>query len=202
MLLTRDSPDLLSIISGGTHDFKLILDFLPCYLPQFTKFRNIMMGVSLGGHTAWRMPAIAPGQLEAIIIVVGCPSLTSLLLERLDFDAASVGLEASQLHEASYDELAENMTETQKKRWPRPLAELVREADMNIEHSFASVPMMLCNGKYDRLVPAAHTAAWLERRRRRGVDVSDTELFIQDNTGHSCTKEMVAKIADWIRERW
>lgn len=49
-----------------------------------------------------------------------------------------------------------------------------------------------------------HTASWLERRRDRlgGDGVADTELFVQDNTGHSCTKEMVAKIADWIGQRW
>lgn len=193
--------DLLSTISGGTHDFKLVLDYLPCYLPQFTKFHNVMMGVSLGGHTAWRMPALAPGQLEGIVIVVGCPSLTSLLLERLDFDATSVDLEAAQLHEASYDELEAHMTEQQKSRWPRPLATLVRQADLEIGNSFPDVPMMLCNGKYDRLVPAAHTAYWLERRRQRGA-LGDTELFIQDNTGHSCTTEMVTKIANWIRDRW
>lgn len=201
------SMDLLSTISGATHDFKLILDYLPCYLPQFTKLHNIMMGVSLGGHTAWRLPALlAPGQLSGIIIVVGCPSLTSLLLERLDFDASSVGLDASQLHEASYDMLEAHMTAEQRRRWPRSLANLVRQADLDIEYKFPmDVPMILCNGKYDRLVPAVHTASWLERRQRRqcGGDAAvDTELFVQDNTGHSCTKEMVARIADWIRQRW
>lgn len=160
------------------------------------------MGVSLGGHTAWRMPALAPGQLEGLIIVVGCPSLTSLLLERLDFDATAVGTDPGQLHEASYDELEKVMTEQQKRRWPRPLAALVRNADLEIEHNFQDVPMMLCNGKHDELVPASHTASWLERRRQRGASVADTELFIQDNTGHSCTKEMVAKIADWLGKRW
>ncbi|KAJ4147474.1 hypothetical protein LMH87_001988 [Akanthomyces muscarius] len=199
--------DLLSTISGATHDFKLILDYLPCYLPQFTKLHNIMMGVSLGGHTAWRLPALlAPGQLSGIIIVVGCPSLTSLLLERLDFDASSVGLEASQLHEASYDMLEAHMTAEQRRRWPRSLANLVRQADLEIEYKFPmDVPMILCNGKYDRLVPAVHTASWLERRQRRqcgGDAAADTELFVQDNTGHSCTKKMVAKIADWIGQRW
>ncbi|XWW94139.1 hypothetical protein V2A60_002081 [Cordyceps javanica] len=198
-------PDLLSTISGATHDFKLILDYLPCYLPQFTKLHNIMMGVSLGGHTAWRMPALAaPGQLAGVAVVVGCPSLTSLLLERLGFDAAAAGLEASQLHEASYDDLERHMTAEQRRRWPRPLAALVRQADVDVAHHFPDLPVMLCNGKYDRLVPAAHTVSWLERRRqgRGSKPATDAELFVQDNTGHSCTKEMVARIADWIGERW
>ncbi|KAJ6789458.1 hypothetical protein PWT90_00259 [Aphanocladium album] len=193
--------DLLSSINGGTQDFKLILDYLPCYLSQFGKFHNIMMGVSLGGHTTWRMPATAPRQLEGLIIVVGCPSLTSLLLDRLDFDANCVGLEGSQLHRASYDEMEKHMTEVQKSRWPHPLANLVRQGDLDIENNFPDLPVILCNGKYDKLVPARHTEAWLDSRRRSGL-ASDMELFTQDNTGHSCTKEMVAKIADWIGERW
>lgn len=190
------------MISGATHDFKLVLDHLPSYLSQFTKLHNIMMGVSLGGHTAWRMPALAPHQLEGIIIVVGCPSMTSLMLERLDFDASVVGVDVSDLHEPTYDALEPYMTELQKRRWPRPLAELVRKDDLEIAHNFGDLPMILCNGKYDNLVPAQHTSFWVERRKQRGPAMKDTELFIQDNTGHSCTKEMVAKIADWIGARW
>ncbi|KAJ3497520.1 hypothetical protein NLG97_g1839 [Lecanicillium saksenae] len=160
--------DLLSGINGATHDFKLILDYLPCYLPQFSRFHNIMMGVSLGGHTAWRMPAMAPGQLEGLVMVVGCPSLTSLLLDRLDFDAECVGAEGSQLHRASYNEMEKRMTEVQKSRWPRSLANLVQLGDLEIENSFPDLPILLCNGKYDKLVPARHTEAWLDSRRSSG----------------------------------
>ena len=188
--------DLLSTISGAAQDFKLLLDYLPAYLPQFSRFHNIMMGVSLGGHTAWKMPALAHGQIEALAIVVGCPSLTSLLVERLGIDA---GVKPDDLRTMPYDDLQAVMTEQQIRRWPRALADLAREADRKTEDEFPDVPMMLCNGKYDTLVPARHTASWLERRKMRGKEgVSGTEFFVQENTGHSCTKEMVAKIADWL----
>lgn len=155
-----------------------------------------MMGVSLGGHTAWKMPALAPGQIEALAIVVGCPSLTSLLVERLGIDA---GVKPDELRTLPYDDLQAFMTEQQRRRWPRALADLAREADQKTEDEFPDVPIMLCNGQYDTLVPARHTASWIERRKMRGKeDVSDIELFVQENTGHSCTKEMVAKIADWL----
>lgn len=196
--------DLLSTISGAAHDFKLLLDYLPAYLPQFSRFRNIMMGVSLGGHTAWQMPALAPSQLEALAIVVGCPNLTSLLVERLGIDASSLGAKADHLHTVRYDDLQTVMTEQQKRRWPRALADLAREADRKVEDEFPDVPMMLCNGQYDTLVPARYIASWVERRRKRqgNAGVKDTELFVQENTGHSCTKEMVAKIADWLGDMY
>lgn len=192
------------MISGAAQDFKLLLDFLPSYLLQFKKFHNIMMGVSLGGHTAWQMPLLAPGQLDAMAIVVGCPTLTSLLLERLGIDAATLGVEPEQLHTVSYDTLERVMTDQQRGRWPRALGDLVRETDRKVEEQVPSeIPMLLCNGEYDTLVPARYTAAWL-KRREKGVGGSSPEvsgkttLFIQENTGHSCTKEMVAMTADWL----
>ena len=185
----KGSMDLISTIEGATHDFKLLLDFLPCYLAQFKTFHNVMMGVSLGGHTAWRMPAVAPGKLDALAIVVGCPDLSSLLLDRL-------GVNMSLTATTTYQELEVGMTEQQKARWPRPLFDVVREADAKISNGLPELPMLLCNGKYDTLVPAGYTESWVERQKQRAA----TRLYVQDNTGHSCTLEMVAMIADWLGE--
>lgn len=163
------------------------------------------MGVSLGGHTSWHMPLIAPGQLEAMSIVVGCPSLTSLLLERLGVDPSSLGVGAEDLHTVEYDELEKVMTEQQRRRWPRALANLVRDTDRKVEQGVPSeMPIFLCNGEYDKLVPARYTKTWLNRREAalKGEGSSKTNLFIQENTGHSCTKEMVAMVADWLGDMY
>lgn len=192
------------MISGATQDFKLVLDFLPAYLPQFTRFHNIMLGVSLGGHTAWRMALAARDQIEAFGMVVGCPNLTSLLLERLGIDAANFGVKGEELETVEYDQLEKFMNEQQRRRWPRALAELIREDDKRIFEEFpANVPLFMCNGEYDKLVPSRYTSAWLERRKamlngNTTLEESKTRLFIQENTGHSCTKEMVAMLADWL----
>ncbi|KAF5660356.1 alpha beta hydrolase family domain-containing protein [Fusarium circinatum] len=140
--------DLMSMISGSAQDFKLILDYLPAYLPRFCNFHNIMLGVSLGGHTAWRMASVAPGQIEAFAIVVGCPNLTSLLLSRLGLDAASLGIDQDELDKVPYDELEKVMSQEQRRRWPRALAELVREGDRKARDEFPrTVPLLMCNGK-------------------------------------------------------
>ncbi|KAF5575303.1 alpha beta hydrolase family domain-containing protein [Fusarium pseudoanthophilum] len=102
---------------GSAQDFKLILDYLPAYLPRFRNFHNIMLGVSLGGHTAWRMASVAPGQFEAFAIVVGCPNLTSLLLSRLGLDAATFGVDQDELDKVPYAELEKVMSEEQRRRW-------------------------------------------------------------------------------------
>lgn len=195
--------DLLSVISGSAQDFKLILDHMPTYFPQFTRFHNIVLGISLGGHSAYRLASLLPpGQIEGYAIVVGCPTLGSLLLSRLGIDAASLGTTVSELGNLGYDTLEKIMSKEQKRRWPRALSELVREGDRKVYEEFpADTPLFVCNGKEDPLVPTSYTAAWLEKRREDMMTPEEegkANFFVQDNTGHSCTKEMVAMIAAWM----
>ncbi|KAJ5708968.1 hypothetical protein N7493_010302 [Penicillium malachiteum] len=190
--------DLVSMISGSAQDFKLVLDYLPAYLPQFSRFYNIMAGVSLGGHTAWRIASlITPGQFHAYAMVVGCPDLSALLLDRLGVDPAPTKKAV-----LDYEEL--EMSPTQRGRWPRPLAEMVHCDDRKVANEFPeNVPLLLCNGVHDKLVPAKYTAAWVHaRRKKQGLTRSkqDIRFFVQENTGHSCTKEMVAMMAVWLRD--
>lgn len=194
--------DLLSVISGSAQDFKLILDYLPTYFLQFTRFHNIMLGISLGAHTSYRLASLCPGQIEGFAIVVGCPTLGSLLLNRLRVDATALDTTVAELGDVKYDRLEKVMNDQQKRRWPRALAELIQEGDRKVYEDFPSdVPLLVCNGKQDPLVPTFHTAAWLEKRREDILALGEDEtvkFFVQDNTGHSCTKEMVAMIAAWI----
>lgn len=191
--------DLLSVISGSAQDFKLVLDYLPTYLPQFTRFYNVMLGVSLGGHTAWRIASlINPGQFYAYTMVVGCPSLSTLLLSRLGLDPASLERDGP----FDYEKLRKHMDLTQQRKWPRSLAEIVDREDRQVTNDFPTdVPLLLCNGVHDKLVPAKYTRAWVEERKQTPDGTKqDIRLFIQENTGHSCTKEMVAMMAGWLGE--
>lgn len=195
------------MISGSAQDFKLVVDFMPAYLPQFSGFHNIMMGVSLGGHTAWRLAALAPGQFEAFAIVVGCPNLTSLLVERLGIDPNDLNTKGEELDTVSYEHLSKVMNEQQRRRWPSALAELVREGDRRVYEEFPTdLPLLMCNGVHDQLVPARYTSSWLERRSRMNNESvsknKKSRLFVQENTGHSCTKEMVNMIAEWLGDMY
>ncbi|KAG0652792.1 hypothetical protein D0Z07_0055 [Hyphodiscus hymeniophilus] len=194
--------DLMSVISGSAQDFKLILDYLPTYLPQFTNFRNVMLGISLGAHMAYRLASLAPGQFEGYAIVVGCPTIGSLLLSRLGIESTAFNTSNAELGKVGYDELQSAMDEQQRRRWPQMIAEQISEGDRKVFEDFPTdVPVLLCSGKQDPLVPAFYTTAWLENRRRMSVsprEGDNIEFFVQDNTGHSCTKEMVSMIAAWL----
>lgn len=194
--------DLLAVISGSAQDFKLILDYLPSYLPQFTQFHNVMTGISLGAHTAYHMASLAPGQFEAFAIVVGCPTLGSLLLNRLGIDPTSLGTTLSELGCVPYEKVEKFMTQEQKRRYPRALAESIQAGDRKVFREFTTdTPVLICNGKLDPLVPTFYTAEWLKKRWDAGsIDGGGdrVDFFVQDNTGHSCTKEMVRMIAGWL----
>ena len=195
--------DLLSTISASAQDFKLILDYFPSYFPQFTHFHNVLLGISLGGHTAYRLASLlSPNQIQGFAIVVGCPTIGSLLLSRLGLDASALGITVSELGFVSYDRLEVVMTKEQKRRWPRALAEIVQKDDRTVFECFPmDVPSLVCNGKQDPLVPTYFTEKWLDKRREKMLVASEErniEFFVQENTGHSCTKEMVAMIAGWV----
>jgi pimeloyl-ACP methyl ester carboxylesterase len=178
------------MIEGSAQDFKLIMEFLPAYLPHFAHIYNIMGGISLGGHTAWRIASLAPGRFHGFAMIVGSPNLTSLLLSRLGIET-----DLSEIDTISYEKLYELMNPQQRRMWPGALDKLVRDGDRVVAESFpANVPIMLCNGKYDKLVPAKYTEKWVVRRNQS----KNIKLFVQDNTGHSCTKEMVAMLAVWL----
>lgn len=130
------------------------------------------------------------------IIDSNSPNLTALLLSRLRLDPALLSTTSEELYKVSYDELFKVMNEKQRGRWPRRLSQIVGEQDRKIDEEFPDLPLLLMGGKEDLLVPVRFTAPWVENRKGN----KNVEFFVQDNTGHSCTKEMVAKMAVWLSD--
>ncbi|OZJ02472.1 hypothetical protein BZG36_05135 [Bifiguratus adelaidae] len=189
--------DLLSLIDGSAQDFSLVLKYLPAYLPWFKKFYNVVGGISLGGHTAWRIAALAGEHIHAMWVVVGCPNLTSLLLSRLGVNPACLHTSTEDLYMIPYDNLYAAMTDEQRRRWPRRLSELLGDSDRAVDEKLpAHIPLLLQHGVLDPLVPYKYTVPWVEAHK----DTHRVELFVQENTGHSCTKEMVTRFAVWLDE--
>lgn len=196
--------DLLSTIDACAQDFQLVISWLPVYLqahlPRCERISNFVMGISLGGHTAWRLSSLLPQDLiSGWIIVVGCPSLTSLLLERLGAKSGALGATRGEMHLVPWPDLYDSMNSIQRGRWPRLLAEKTARDDRQLFQQFpTTAPLLLCNGKEDPLVPAFFTADWLQRREQAGLKGVDTTHFVQERTGHSCTKEMIGLITNWL----
>jgi fermentation-respiration switch protein FrsA (DUF1100 family) len=188
---------MLSVISGAAQDFDLLIDYLPTYLPQFNKFYNIMSGMSLGGHTSWRLGTNSSSKLHGLAIIIGSPNMAALLLNRLGVDSNVLSPLADDIYKIPYDTLSGLLTEEQRRRWPRALHDLVAELDRNTAEKFPKdVPTYILNGKLDPLVPDRFTEAWVAKRKAEGY--TNLDHFAQENTGHTCTQVMVGNIADWL----
>ncbi|ORX39436.1 hypothetical protein BD324DRAFT_607725 [Kockovaella imperatae] len=192
------ASDLISVIDGSATDYQVVMSHLPSYLPQqFDYVKNVFMGVSLGAHTAYRVSQLSPS-IDGYITVVGCPSLSSLLLSRLGVLPSTCNVRPSEMDKVDYSTLKRIMSPDQLRKYPKNLARILSSQDEAIfEHFPRNVPVLMCGGKLDPLVPTLLTVDWLDRRGTASSD-DKTTLFVQENTGHSCTKEMVAMAAKWI----
>lgn len=191
---------MLSIVSGGAQDVELLINWLPTYLPQFSKFYNIISGISLGGHTSWRVASsglASKGKLHGAAIIIGCPNLSALLLSRLGVDLDALNVPIDQVYTVPYDKLSALLNETQRKQWPKALSQVLAELDEITDTQYPwNLPTYILNGKLDPLVPNKFTEPWLTKRRAEGYE--NIEYFVQENTGHTCTKEMVHNVAQWL----
>ncbi|KAF3407676.1 hypothetical protein DPV78_000489 [Talaromyces pinophilus] len=198
------AQDMLSIISGSAQDYELLIDYLPASLPEFDKFYNFMSGISLGGHTSWRVatsPVAQNGKLHGVAIIIGCPKLISLLLSRLgvDLEAAAQQFKVplDLVHIISYDKISSILTDEQRQRWPRAIAELTTSLVRVVEQSYPrDIPTFILNGKLDPMVPDKFTAQWV---KQRGVErYGNIKYCVQENTGHTCTNQMVENVSQWL----
>lgn len=203
----KGNPDhgihMTSVVDGNVADLKLIIEYLPLFLklqqhlPKVVipgheykiRYINTLSGISLGGHTVLRFASEYPELVDAINPIVGCASLTTLLVNRqkktTDYD--------KKYFYYSYPELEiENEDE-----YPRELHERLSAQDIAIFELFPvkQVRMFACFGADDKLVPPEISLLWTNLYVSSS---SASEAFVQEGAGHELTKEMVEKFVDWL----
>lgn len=203
--------DMISGIEGNVRDLKLIMDYLPSYLnlnhylaPKFRelsphcdiKFHNILSGYSLGGHTVYRFASEFPELVEIINPVIGCPDLTSLLINRLKKTPIESPDYDKKYFYYYYDEL--DLTDEQKKvNYPESFHKLLSRQDISVYENFPmnKVKMFAAFGKEDKLVPQKLSSVWCDLYINSN---DDSDVFIQDGVGHDVTPEMIDKFTTWL----
>ncbi|KAH9218820.1 hypothetical protein DL95DRAFT_359996 [Leptodontidium sp. 2 PMI_412] len=79
------AQDMFSIYHGTALDTSLLIDHLGSYIfhgpedPSITQ--HIVMGISLGGHSAWQVLFNEP-RVTAGIVIIGCPDYINLMTDR------------------------------------------------------------------------------------------------------------------------
>lgn len=119
------------------------MTFLGSYVDGiFTSTQFIMSGMSLGGHVSWDVLA-RDHRVGAAVIVVGCPDVTSLLLDRL----------------GGYTSSADVPVGTGE--WPESVSRLYAARDESVA-AIAGKKILILNGAVDPLVPSHFTRSWVE----------------------------------------
>lgn len=85
----RHAQDMHSCYNGTAVDVSLLIDHLGSYIfenfPAGAKLpdleRNLVMGVSLGGHAGWQL-LFAESRIEGAAVIIGCPDYTAVMTDR------------------------------------------------------------------------------------------------------------------------
>jgi pimeloyl-ACP methyl ester carboxylesterase len=79
----RHAQDMYSIYEGTARDTSHLLNHLPSYLPQHlpAPSQHLVLGVSLGAHSAWHCVLHDP-RITAAVIIIGCPDFARLMAHR------------------------------------------------------------------------------------------------------------------------
>ncbi|CAK7216220.1 hypothetical protein SEUCBS140593_002802 [Sporothrix eucalyptigena] len=174
---TTHGQDMLSTMDGIVADLQTTMKFLESYVVgQFVPTQYIITGTSLGGHVAWDLLARDP-RVDVAVIIVGCPTLTPMLQERVD---AFLGESAP-------------AQRTSAKEWPVAIERLYQERDTEVA-KVAGKKILILNGAIDPLVPSKFTRAWLEKY---GAN-NDVTFVEQADTGHALTVAMVERIVAFL----
>lgn len=199
--------DLISSIDGNVADLKLLIDFLPSYLnlerlidPSLKDlnikidYKNIISGVSLGGHIIYRFASQYPDHVDIINPIIGCMDLSSLLINRLlQTDIDSPDYDKKWFY-YKYDELPLSITQKEE-NYPEAFHNYVSNADLKIWENFDKNKMKLFAtfGGKDTLVPPKLSTFWIQ-----AYLCGESEIFTQEETGHDCTPEMIDAFTTWL----
>ncbi|AOW05704.1 hypothetical protein B0I72DRAFT_133009 [Yarrowia lipolytica] len=180
--------DMMSIIDGSTDDLLLVMQYLPAVLDAqlrnvAPKWYNIVSGVSLGGHIAWRSVARNKDQdIFAIAPIIGSPSMRTLFEDRLDQHRQKTGSLKNTNPQCQY-------------LIPEPLKDIIARDDARVFDMSTDTHVFIATGEDDALVKDSYSHEWIEHFKKNG---GSPEYVCQEGVGHVCTNYMVTRLAEWI----
>ncbi|WVW79583.1 hypothetical protein I302_101552 [Kwoniella bestiolae CBS 10118] len=178
----RHLIDMAAKVYGGAQDIQLIIDFLAAYLfPMGEKKVEewIVTGISLGGHVAWRLLQEEP-RIRIGIPIIGLP---------FESFPKYMGPRAESL----------NIPFTPP-TYPPSLLPLL-EGD--VDHSnYKGKKILTIHGGHDKLVPLDKGQKDIEEILRvvNASEGGKAEIYVDDETGHAVSREMVRRTAEWVWE--
>ncbi|PVH85300.1 hypothetical protein DL98DRAFT_452101 [Cadophora sp. DSE1049] len=175
------AQDMYSIYHGTAVDTSLLIDHLGSYIfngpndPSITQ--HLVMGISLGGHSAWQVLFNDP-RVTAGIVIIGCPDYINLMTDRarlskLPTYTASTPPGAAFLGSSSFPP---SLLSTLQKSDPRSIlfssspiptsSSLTKSQQCQLtpllSSHLANKQILVCSGGSDKLVPYACSKPFLD----------------------------------------
>jgi len=182
--------DMFSIYYGTSRDVSEIIDFLPALLfpeGEYVIKHNVVMGVSLGGHSTW-MTLLHEPRVEAACVVIGCADYVKLMEQR----AAQSGIAGYKT--GACREFPKTLLDVVERYDPAALKRV--EGEEEVARRVRGKKLLVLSGAEDKLVPYAAQESfvkWLEGVE--GVDVVD-KVF--EGVGHAYPDSIEDAFLNWL----
>lgn len=170
--------DMYALYTGTVLDVSFLITHLePLLFPndERTIDKWMLAGISLGGHAAWHIGAHDP-RVSLVVPIIGSPSYLTLLNHR----AAGLGIPFAPPY------------------LPNSLKREMERAQPKIDE-FKDKDVLVLSGAEDKLVgyESGGSKAFVDRLDEASV-CRTLEVWVQPETGHTCTKEMIKRTSEFI----
>ncbi|RKF53169.1 putative alpha beta hydrolase fold-containing protein [Erysiphe neolycopersici] len=203
----KHSIDMFSILHGTAIDTSLLIEHIGSYIFQGSNFPkiddHIVLGVSLGGHSAWQV-LMNEEKISCGVVIIGCPDYMSLMSDR----AHRSGRESAGAQFLGSLDFPRSLLRVVQKRDPRGILFGAREVTMNpseaeqkhlrilLEKKLKNKHILVCSGGDDKLVPYRCSEPFLKFLENASIQwYNDGNLRVQNKIypgiGHTFSDEML-----------
>ncbi|KFY40637.1 hypothetical protein V495_05330 [Pseudogymnoascus sp. VKM F-4514 (FW-929)] len=223
----RHAQDMFGVYNGTAVDVSLLIDHVGSYIAEemggvtVPIERNLVLGVSLGGHAAWQVLFAEP-RVEAGVVVIGCPDYIRVMSDRARLSKLSTYThDAGSSFLGSRDFPSSLLSAVQK--WdPRGILFGAREVPSRppteespreearlkdiLDARVRGKSVLVCSGGADKLVPykaSEPLLGWLKGAVAKGgwweggMGVKDV---VYEGAGHEFTEAMVGDSVKFVVE--
>lgn len=193
--------DLISSYTGTALDAKMVLEWLPSYLPKhLTDMETgeskvgkvIVAGVSLGAHATW-VSLLEEGFCDAGCVIVGCADYRKLMEHRAKIMNVASYHENPATFWGGSMEVPRSLAEKIKKT--DPAARWAVEKDVIVKR-LSGKKILALEGAVDLDVPPVFSEEIYGNMLASGVQL---EVRRWDDVAHVCTDEMAGVFCEWVR---
>ncbi|OBT60914.1 hypothetical protein VE03_10822 [Pseudogymnoascus sp. 23342-1-I1] len=223
----RHAQDMFGTYNGTAVDVSLLIDHVGSYLAEEFEGaggmprieRNLVLGVSLGGHAAWQVLFAEP-RVEAGVVVIGCPDYIRVMTDRARLSKRKAYIQDSGASFLGSPDFPPPLLSAVQKWDPRGLLFGTHEIPCDsptlespheqarlreiLESRVKGKSVLVCSGKADKLVPYKASEPFLEWLKvatarggwwEGGMGVRD---LVYEGAGHEFTPAMVDDAAEFV----